>query len=227
MRFIIIKVLNLLRFGTVNPSLKQVGFFYSKKISLKTNSLFIHIPKSAGISFCYGLYGKDSFGHVSIKSYKKNINKKKFDNLFKFTIVRNPYDRLKSAYIYLSNGGRKAKIDLEYQCLISEYKDFEDFVLNFFTTDSYLRIEHFIPQTNWLIDENNKIIVDYIGYFEDIENEFQIISKKIFSKNSNKTLPKKNVTKNEFKDIKYTKKMIEIVNSVYKQDFLFLNYDKL
>ena len=221
---IILKISNIFRFGELNPSNQKIGLYYGEKVSRRTNSLFIHIPKAAGISFQYGLYNKESSGHISIKSFLNYLGEETFNKVYKFTIVRNPYQRLISAYIYLRKGGRFAKNDLEYQKIIGEYENFEDFVLNFFQTNQYLDMEHFIPQTNWLVDDNGILRVDYIGYFENIDTEFIKINKQIYGEHSKRVLAKKNITKTP-NNLKYNTSMLKIINKVYHKDFELLNYE--
>jgi hypothetical protein len=72
-------------------------------VFLKTDSIFIHIPKTAGSTIALGLYGF-RIGHHSIQSLF-NINSVFSETAFKFAFVRHPYYRFLSAYNYLSRGG--------------------------------------------------------------------------------------------------------------------------
>ena len=68
-----------------------------------SQSVFVHIPKAAGNSLAIGLYGL-SFGHHTAYDYYIN-NKKEWEKVFSFTVVRNPLDRFLSAYNFLMNNG--------------------------------------------------------------------------------------------------------------------------
>jgi hypothetical protein len=163
-------------------------FFFKKRL------LFIHIPKTAGITIYDHLFGKDSFGHYSIIDYERNVGIKKVNGIYKAAIVRNPKSRCLSAYNYLINGGRGKKIDLEYQQRLSVYSSFNDFVLRGLLTGKEKDILHFIPQFEMLCSkQKNKIIgVDYIGHFEELEKAVSYIGNKIDAEVS--SLPTKNVT---------------------------------
>lgn len=87
---------------------KDVLYFKNKKV------IFIHIPKAAGISLYKSIFNKDSFGHQTIRYYECFMSSKEFNRCYKFSFVRNPYDRIHSAFHYLKAGGRKRPIDLEY-----------------------------------------------------------------------------------------------------------------
>src|SRR5258707_7699115 len=65
--------------------------------------IFIHIPKTAGTSLSQALFGRHS-RHIPYIEYEKG-NPRKFRQYFKFTFVRNPWDRLVSTYFFLKQGG--------------------------------------------------------------------------------------------------------------------------
>ena len=73
--------------------------------------LFIHVPKTGGISVKRALYGdiNRGHGHVRAITYRTKLGKNTFNNLFKLAVVRNTWDRLVSAYHYLSQGGRNPR----------------------------------------------------------------------------------------------------------------------
>lgn len=69
----------------------------------RTRSVFIHIPKTAGRSLVKGLYGLNSVEHAGAEWYQR-IDALRFESYFKFAFVRNPWDRMVSAWSYLSQG---------------------------------------------------------------------------------------------------------------------------
>src|SRR5699024_6551715 len=68
--------------------------------------VFIHIPKAAGTSIAGLLYGKRN-GHLKAEYVKKQLGEAAYAEKFSFSVSRNPYDRLVSAYNFARQGETK------------------------------------------------------------------------------------------------------------------------
>lgn len=69
-------------------------------ISHEHKLIFVHIPRTSGTSIEIDIMGElvdDGIKHLRASTLKK-IHNKQWDNFFKFSIVRNPWDRLISLY---------------------------------------------------------------------------------------------------------------------------------
>tara|TARA_B100000212_G_scaffold315324_1_gene269437 strand:- start:227 stop:580 length:354 start_codon:yes stop_codon:yes gene_type:complete len=69
----------------------------------KHNVIFIHVPKAAGVSVNNAIYGRP-LGHfyaIDVQSMYPKI----FKDLFTFSVVRHPVDRLYSAYFFHARVG--------------------------------------------------------------------------------------------------------------------------
>ncbi len=186
----------------------------------KTKSIFIHIPKAGGISIIKSLYGENAkgFGHPTYKIFL-DLFKEDYYKFFKFTFVRNPWDRVYSAYTFLIQGGLNEQDRNFGEKYLKKFKTFEEFVLNGLEQENIQNWIHFIPQHKFIYDENQNLMVDFVGRFENFENDFNEIAKKINSNTKLKHLNKSKKKKN-YMDI-YNDKMIEYV---YKKDIDLLNY---
>lgn len=85
----------------VNPSPK--GDFSLRSFD-HYRYLFIHITKTAGTSVAISLFGELPYHYTAVQ-YRVIYGRKTFNRYFKFAFVRNPWDRLYSAYSFLKNGG--------------------------------------------------------------------------------------------------------------------------
>jgi hypothetical protein len=190
-------------------------------ISLKAfdtyKCIFVHIPKCAGISLGRAMFGDYTGNHMNIATYQLIFSKSEFESYFKFAFVRNSWDRLVSAYHFLKGGGF-AKRDREWASAnLYKFEDFEDFVKRWITPENVLTWEHFKPQHRYVCDPNGKLQVDYVGRFENINNDFDYICSQLGIKAN---LPHDNRTSEKRKQYHsyYSDETREIVAGVYKKD---------
>ena len=196
--------------------------------------IYLHIPKNGGISIQTILFHSYSrVGHKSLLHYKL-YNKEKFNNYYKFTFVRNPWDRLVSAFHFLVKGGldsneTNVKIWAD-QLKIYGINDFENFVLSMTDADfckTFLSYRHFRPQHLWLIDEHGELAVDFICKIENFDAGMENL-KNILGLHTNYTANnhiKRNVTNHDNYKNLYSAKMKKIVEEFYKKDIELFNYD--
>jgi hypothetical protein len=188
----------------------------------KSQSIFVHIPKCAGISVNKTLFNSLAGGHTTLDQYINVFPPALFQSYFKFTFVRNPWDRVVSAYSFLQNGGLNKWDNDFYEKELKQYKSFKDFVEGWLNQENILKFHHFKPQHLYFIDKYNKVSVDFIGYFEHIEEDFCIIAEKVGCKNA---LTKRNaVSRDDYRSY-YDQDTIKIVADVYKKDIQLLNYE--
>lgn len=129
--------------------------------------IFLHIPKCAGNSLKDALpISNNLHSHSPLSTYSDNLK----HDYYKFTFIRNPWDRFVSAYFYLITGGMKTPQDLRAQNQIAKYKSFNDFIFNCNFDD----IWHFKPISFFLDDK-----IDYVGRVETIQSDFNLICKRI------------------------------------------------
>lgn len=185
----------------------------------KTKSIFIHIPKAAGTSISDALYGEDPW-HYTINHYKF-LSCGDFEKYFKFGFVRNPYNRLYSIYNY---GFKQSRIHPSTSiAFITEFPSFENFITNWLTHENINKHYFFYPQTKYLCSRTGQLLVDYVGRFESINQDFKVISNRI---QINKQL--KHMNKSEYSAPKsvYTPELAEKVYDAYKYDFDLFSYNK-
>lgn len=200
---------------------------YSLKAFDDNKCIFIHIPKTAGVSICKSLFGNLAGGHDSVSTYQIIYPKFEFDSYFKFCFIRNPWDRLFSAYKFLKTGGIN-KTDEQFSTdHLARYGNFEQFVEGWVSEENIMLYTHFVPQYKYICPTGTLIpAVDFIGQYENLEEDFAHISEKIFP-GKVKQLPHLNKThRNNCTDFKtaYSDKMRDIVADAYKIDIQMFGY---
>lgn len=203
----------------VLSKLNQVRFPYRSYLD-KHKCIFIHIPKTGGTSILEvlgkkGIYGRD---HMPWYVYERS-NGRKFHSYFKFSVVRNPVDRLYSAYSYIKKGGN-GKSDLNLVQRVSAYKDFEDFVLGGLGGGVLRSAKVFMPQHYYLLDDVGQVCVDCLIKFENLEEGFSIVADRLDLK---KNLPKLNASSEQsFSNISV--EVADKIYELYKPDFDAFGY---
>lgn len=139
------------------------------KAFYKVNEIFIHIPKTGGLSICN--YDKKhiwNYGHIYAIYFPKYVRK-----IMK-TIVRNPYDRLVSGYFWMKKGGfYKNEIYKE----ITDKYDFEKYVLEYLTEERVNTYDHQLeiltPQYKFICSETGRLLIkkENIGHFENYKDD--------------------------------------------------------
>jgi hypothetical protein len=186
--------------------------------------IFIHIPKCAGMAISKSLLGKP-VGHLSALDYRMIFGKRDFASYYKFTFVRSPFSRLVSAYEFMRNGGY-GKSDNDIVAVVKKYSTFNDFVLRHLTPYTAKKIRHFRPQHFFVCDSSDNIMVDFIGRFENIEQDYENIRSKI---GTGESLQKINVTKsNRLSLHKYYEDthVLNKVAEIYRKDFEIFRYSR-
>ena len=177
--------------------------------------IFVHIDKTAGSSITALLNnGKEKTEHQH-KTINQMINRENKD-YFKFCFVRNPYDRLLSKYYYdlrISNIHKPGSV--------KNCNNFNEWVLK-----HSFRINMVLPtQYSYVYDNYGNNLLDYIGRFENLENDFKFIKDKLSIEQDLGHRNKNTLEKDSNYMKYYTSESIKIVNKVYENDFKYFNYD--
>lgn len=229
-------------------------------INHEKKSIFIHIPKTAGMYLRYTLdkyYGFKTylflrpdhieycktkisenikprkinqlyFGnkiHGIINYYKTsnylsnlmNMDDEKWDTYYKFCFVRNPYDRIISGWNYLNENYHRKIL-------------FDTFIfLDNISEDEYFHT--FLPQYKHMINEKYELYINYIGHFENLEEDFKNIllnigfHEKEIIHDKDKTINKRK--RKKIYEIITNQNILNKVNEICNDDFEKLNYKKI
>lgn len=162
------------------PALNKLYYklLHKKPIPLRQGEngpfIFIHINKTAGTSIgrAIGLPVKD---HLTAREVIARIGSQKWNQAYKFTVVRNPWDKVVSHYEYRR---KKNKTQIAARRI-----SFSDWVKMTYgknkDTFYYNNPRSFQPQVEWLKDTDGIVLMDYIIRFEAIEEGFEQVRKTI------------------------------------------------
>ena len=200
--------------------------------------IFIHIPKTGGsaVTKAMGL-DRENPEHLSQNNYKdsiffedrwwlplhlparaiKELYPEEYENYHKFTVIRNPYYRLLSAYF------DKVKLDCPYSIIFDNLNPdhFGEWVWGI--KEGLIDNEHVRLQSDYFNLEETEII-----RYDYIKKAWAIFAE---SYNFTITLPRENTSDLEKPTSEYFCEIypetIRLINEIYDKDFEILKYRKL
>lgn len=204
------------------PGLKH---FISKLLHIKPTPLrqgmngpfiFIHINKTAGTSIGNAI-GLPVKHHQTAKEVITSIGKEKWNTAYKFSLVRNPWDKVVSHYEYRL---KRNKTELATRNI-----SFSEWVRKTYGPDKdpfyYNNPKAFQPQVEWLKDDEGKITIDFIGRFETINKDFNQIKSAI---GLDAELPHLNASKRAGYQSYYDDETRQIVADWFREDVELFGY---
>jgi hypothetical protein len=157
-----------------------------------------------------GLYRAVQFPeHATAREVQKCLPPEVYASLFKFAFVRNPWDRLVSRYAHLLRS-----TDRRRSATISRMENFEDFV--------NWEIQRGAFQHTYVTDERGAQIVDFIGYYERLDEDFAKVCARLKIKAD---LPHANISQHRDYRTYYTPKTRELVAGQFKRDIELFGYN--
>nr|WP_320136967.1 sulfotransferase family 2 domain-containing protein [uncultured Amphritea sp.] len=193
--------------------------------NINSNIVFVHIPKNAGTSIYHSLgmtLPRDS--HIPASAYVDSHPS--WDSVDSFCISRNPWDRLVSAFHYLRFDTDFSQDKWFSDKYLSRFDDFDAFISELKCNKTFryfiLTWRHFMPQSYFVCDRNNELLVKDVLRLEFLEEE---LSSYCHSKGVDFVLKKANQS-NRSSYIKYYKKLedVDIVREMYSVDIELFGY---
>ena len=205
------------------PGLKTFihRLLHIKPIPLRHGSrgpfIFIHINKTAGTSIGKAI-GLPVKHHMMATEVIARIGLDKWNTAYKFTVVRNPWDKVVSHYEY-----RRKKNKTE---IATRNISFSDWVKMTYgenkDTFYYNNPRSFQPQVDWLKDKQGNISMDYVIRFESINEDFDHVKSAI---GLDASLPHLNASKRDSYQSYYDDETRTIVAKWFREDIDQFEYD--
>jgi hypothetical protein len=188
----------------------------------KAGVVFIHIPRAAGSSVAAAVLGRRA-GHFSVREVRREMGYVEFDSHFSFSVTRNPYGRLVSAFLYARQGGGSHGGVMPNEAYRSSaFSSFSRFVREWLVHQNICTLDYvFRPQ--WMfLEHEGRLGVDYVGKVEDLAEVEKTLSHKL---GRPVCIGRINQTSRSGLDLYYDDGLREIVAMLYAKDFSLLDYN--
>ena len=212
-------------------------------ISHEHKAIFVHIPKTGGQSIEQmflddlglsweerGLLtlapnedrekGPSRLAHLYAHEYvsKGFVTRAQWDQYLTFAVVRNPYERILSVYLYRHRGGR-ARLRL-----VRGGSDLKKFVERRCGDDFNDLNRHLLSETRYLCDQQGNIMVDHVIGFENMRPEIERLLANVLK--SPAGMPHRNKTPgvNRYLKERARRTIKPLVAASYQSDFTTFGY---
>jgi len=165
-----------------------------------------------------GLFADGSYdGHQRLS--KVLARHPQLSTYFKFTFIRNPWDRLVSLYHYFMQLAPGHKWwhpkNAAVQKQVMEFGSFKQMLIELQAGHALMQNIHFRPQTWWVCDDQGALLVDYVGRVEMLAESWDHVCNVI---NFHKPLPRTNTTIHSDYRYYYDEEMWQRAADIYEDD---------
>jgi hypothetical protein len=187
--------------SSMRDTLEPLSLPKPRDVKSKVKSRFLKIEQD---------YRKYAFRqHDDINVAKKLIPEEIFDSFFKFAFVRNPWNRLVSEYEFI----RRRPDHSRHSKVIK--MNFEQYI-------HYQSKRFDAHQINMLADKKGVLLMDFIGKFENLQEDWNFVTDTLGIENKKLSHKKKAGIKNY--DSYYTDETRELVAELWKKDIEAFGY---
>ena len=154
------------------------------------------------------------------KQVKEEVGESIYNACYKFTIVRNPWDKVISQFIYMQ--GRK---DLQEYIGVSDVNSLKEYLG---LTQKKEHIQ-WASQVSFILDDNGNKLVDFIGRFETYEISVREVLGRLglghhfFGLIKTKIPHQKKGQRKKYQEY-YDEESREMVQAIYQEDIEYFNY---
>ncbi|RMF76834.1 MAG: chondroitin 4-O-sulfotransferase [Acidobacteria bacterium] len=185
--------------------------------------LFVHVPKTGGVSVARALFGHLAGGHRTVDEYLVLYGHLRFARLFRFAFVRDPFTRLESAFRFLKAGGMNDDDRRWAEEHLAGIDDLEQFCVSWLTPENARSWVHFRPQADFVCDATGRLRVDFVGKFERLAEDFDAVCRRLGRRaelpHLNRSAPRRRDPRETLPDAARRR-----VAEVYRRDFELFGY---
>jgi len=156
--------------------------------------------------------GTISTKHQTIREVQQHFPHLDLDKYFKFTFVRNPYERHISLYNWSRSSGA-----------ISSTLSFLNFTKKVVNREYKKYPYRYIRQVDWLRKKNGDLCIDFVGKFENISDDFKKVCNLI---GHQIPLKKTNISTQHINLSHMSHDVSSLIYNFYAEDFDIFGYEK-
>tara|TARA_Y100001970_G_C14251847_1_gene872417 strand:+ start:993 stop:1697 length:705 start_codon:yes stop_codon:yes gene_type:complete len=213
---------------TNGTAIKNTLYNIMKDLSLSADYLTMN-------DYLFSSMGDPRVIHTTLREYYDkwffHIPEKWSNNTFKFTFVRNPWDRILSWYfwcVFQTQEGNWITVNRMYpqKKLEPNKENFGEWLcwLNSFPSNNIWQ-KGWMTNLHWIKNSDDEIDMDFIGKLENFEQDWELLCQML---KIDEPMPSGNI--NPIKKIKpyhefYSQKSVDIVASVCKEEIEFFGYE--
>lgn len=158
-------------------TIDQVSFFVQKRwaeiwTSRFSKVAFVHINKTGGSSIEKAL--GIPFQHRTAPEFRDLMGPRRFNRAFRFTFVRNPFEKVLSHYRF--------RVKTNQTGLGDSPIPFSEWVKRAYAEEDPAYFDQprmFWPQVDWLRDPGGPVLVEFVGRFENLAGDFSLVSERL------------------------------------------------
>ena len=207
-------------------------------ISHDKKCIFIHIPKCGGssveeviwpdikgrteedlwmgfVSQFENKYQTGGLQHLLGWQIREEVGSDVFDSYYKFTFVRNPWDRIVSQFAFMQR-----RPDLMEYLGMNPDTEFKSYL-------ELIRLKEHVqwtPQVRFFLDQDGSILVDRIGRLESFDQDCSQVFAALGLKSSLLVGHSNRSTRQSFQYYYSDSEAIEMVADIFSEDIEFLGY---
>lgn len=192
---------------------------------------FLH--KASSNQLLYNSFISKKFKTINLKKHSTSLEirsvtgERIWKDYYKFSFARNPYDRYVSAFFWMKKNQGENLRNASVKELVQKIASFSDFS-KFIQSDEFNQIREknlLKPMVDYIHDSQDKLIIDYIGRFENFPKELEKLS---FDFNLNSDYKNTHINKSKryasYRDY-YASDIRRIVQLAYDRDIKYFGYE--
>ena len=207
-------------------------------ISYELKCIFIHIPKCGGssiektlwprsedrneanlywgfISKYHNKYQTGGLQHLLASQVRQEVGAKIFEEFYKFTFIRNPWDRIISQFAYMQQ--RPDLMEYIGMNIDTEFKSY----LGLIQQKEHVQ---WMPQYKFILDGEGTLLVDQIGRLESFETDFSSILAALKLDQSEEAAHLNRSNRKSLNEYYSDREAVEMVADIYAKDIELFGY---